>query len=168
MADLTVLGNIASSVTFGGKEFKVSKPSLKDIAEAQQFAKSQKQEHRKEYIKQYTELLAMLPTTMSMEEKKQTILSILPAELTPIDKIKLIADMPESWNEEQKNRQLNRIVLEREGVEWDESLYLVYKCLEKHQKVTFDEVKSLISVNDLETVVKIVSPSKEKGKEKNV
>lgn len=161
-ADLVGLSNSISTVTLGGREFKFSKPSLKDIADAQQFSKNQKQEHRKEYIKNFTELLTSLPATLTIEEKKQVIITLLPSELTPSDKIKLFSEMPDSWTEEQKYKLLNRLALEREGMEWDESLYLVFKCLEKHQKITFDEVKNIITVNDLDSIVKMVSASRTK------
>ena len=90
MTELSVFANVPNSITLNGKNYKTSSPTLQDLAEAENYGKELKQNKRKEYIKQYTELFSQLPKEMSLEEKKQVIISVLPSDLTPKDKIELL------------------------------------------------------------------------------
>ena len=169
MSDLSIMANISSSLILGDKTFRLSPPTLSDLAEAEVYGKELKQVKRKEYIKQYTELFSHLPKEMSLEEKKQVINSILPPELTPKDKLELLVSMPDSWDEERKNKHLMRLVLERDGVEWMETLFILWTCIKKnHSEVKLDDIKNCVTPNDLDAILKVISPKKAGGSEKNV
>lgn len=168
MSDLTTMANVSDSLTLNNKVFKVSPPTLQDLAEAEVYGKELKQVKRKEYIKQYTELFNSLPKEMGLEEKKQVINSILPPELTPKDKLELLVSMPDSWDEEKKNKHLIRLVLERDGVEWMETLFILWTCIRKnHAEVKLEDIKNCVTPNDLDAILKVISPKKAGGSEKN-
>lgn len=169
MTELSVFANVPNSITLNGKNYKTSSPTLQDLAEAENYGKELKQNKRKEYIKQYTELFSQLPKEMSLEEKKQVIISVLPSDLTPKDKIELLVSMPDSWDEEKKNKQLLRLVLERNGVEWMETLYILWLCIKKnHPEVKLDDIKNYATADDLDDILKAISPKKIGSSEKNV
>jgi hypothetical protein len=169
MSELTILANTSNTLNLNGKVYRVSPPTLQDLAEAESFGKELKQNKRKDYIKQYTELFSQLPKEMLMEEKKQIINSILPSNLTPKDKIDLLAAMPDSWDDEKKNKQLMRLVLERDGVEWMETLYILWLCIRKNQPdVTLEDIKNCVTADDLDNILKVISPKKTGSSEKNV
>ena len=169
MSELEIMANISSNLSLNNIVYKVSPPTLQDLAEAEAYGKELKQVKRKEYIKQYTELFSQLPKEMSLDEKKQVINSILPAELTPKDKLELLVSMPDSWDEEKKNKHLMRLVLERDGVEWMETLFILWTCIKKnHSEVKLDDIKNCVTPNDLDAILKVISPKKAGGSEKNV
>ena len=169
MTELSILSGTPSTIILNNKIYKVSPPTLQDLSEAEVYGKEIKQSKRKEYIKQYTELFSQLPKEMSMEEKKQIINSILPSDLTPKDKIDLLAAMPDSWGDEKKNKQLLRLVLERDGVEWMETLYILWLCIKKnHTEVKLEDIKNCVTADDLDNILKAISPKKAGSSEKNV
>lgn len=169
MSELQVMANVPKTIILNEREFKVSSPTLQDLAEAETFSKELKQNRRKEYIKQYLELFSQLPKEMSLDEKKQIVNNILPPELTPKDKIELLASMPDSWDDDKKNKQLMRFVMERDGIEWTETLYILWLCINKnHSDIKLDDIKKWTTSNDLENILKAISPNKVGGSEKNV
>ena len=105
---------------------------------------------------------------MTLDEKKQVINSILPPELTPKDKLELLVSMPDSWDEEKKNKHLLRLVLERDGVEWMETLFILWTCIKKnHSEIKLEDIKNCVTPNDLDAILKVISPKKVGGSEKN-
>lgn len=168
-SDLQILNNSPETIVLGGKKYKISTPTLKILAEVETYGKELKQNKRKDYIKQYIELLGTLPKDMSQEEKKEFLKTILPGELTPKDKLDLLAAMPDTWTDEKKNFQMNKFLLEREGIEWMETLYLLWLCIKvNHPEVQLEEIRSIVTTNDIDVIIKAVTPKKLGVSEKNV
>lgn len=161
---LKKLLNIPASVTIGGKEFKASSPTLKDLAEAQQHIKELKKAKRKEALKERLDLLLELPKDMPVSEKKELLDSFLPLEITPQEKLKLIDSLPTNLADEEKQTRLALVLMEKDGTEWSEALFLLFKCLQKnHKEITLQEVESLVTIKDLKTVLEIINPSNIEG-----
>jgi len=168
-SDLQILANTPNTLNLNGQIYRVNPPTLQDLSEAESYGKELKQKKRVEYIKQIYELFSQMPKEMSMEEKKQIINSVLPADLTPKDKIDLLAAMPDSWDDEKKNKQILRLVLERDGVEWMETLYILWLCVKKNQPdIKLEDIKNCVTADDLDNILKVISPKKAGGSEKNV
>ena len=58
----------------------------------------------------------------------------------------------------------NIVLMEKDGTEWSEALFLLFKCLQKnHKEITLQEVESLVTIKDLKNVLEIINPSNIEG-----
>lgn len=156
---LKKLLNVPVLITIAGKEFKASSPTLKDLAEAQQHVKDLKKAKRKEALKERLDLLAELPKDMPQAEKKELLDSFIPQELTPQEKLDLIESLPANLPEVEKQKRLAFAVIEKDGTEWAEALFILFKCLQKnHKEMTFQDVENLVTIKDLKNVLEVINP----------
>lgn len=166
MSNLETVVNIATTILLAGKEWKVSQPSLKDLAEAQRFAKDRKKQKRKEKLQEIVELLGTLPQGFPQADKKELIEGIIPKEITPLEKMEILEKMPSEWDEKTKDKNLAIVLAERDSTDWDETVYVLWRCLVKHNNtLTFEDVQDMVTLKDLKKIIELINPSG--GDEKN-
>lgn len=154
--------NTPVSITLGGKEFKASSPTLQDLSDAQQHVKQAKKVKRKEALQERIALMQELPKDLTASEKKELLDSFLPPEITPQEKLKLIDSLPLTLSDEEKQKRLALVLIEKDGTEWSEAVFLLYKCLQKnHPDLKLEDVEKLVTLKDLKNVLKVINPSDE-------
>lgn len=163
--ELQTMLNIPMSITLNGQEFKVSRPSLKDLGEAQQYVQAIKKENRKKFLREKIELISSLPKDMPEAEKKELVDSILVPELSPKEKAEIISSFPVGMAEEEKQKRLSMFVIEKDGTEWAEALYILYKCIKKnHPEVTREQIEDMVTISDLKAVLTAITPQENPSK----
>lgn len=160
--------NAEKEITLGGKKFIVKSPTISDIADTNEYISHKKKEKRKETFIERTQIMKELPPDMPYEEKIKFISEIYPLPMSAEQKMKILESFPKEMSEKEKQKQLLIILNERDGLEFEETLYLLWKILKKSQKeMTFQEVKEIVSLNDLTEVYRAISMEDEETAAKN-
>lgn len=156
---LCKLSNSPQTVTLGDKEFLVSAPSLRDLADAEAYGTGLKKARRIEQLKERLEFLQTLPKDLPAPDKKDLIEQFFPKEITALEKLNLMASLPDTLSEKQKFRRIALITMEKDVASYNETLFLLHRCVIKHQpSVTLDEIASIATLLDLTKVIEIISP----------
>lgn len=165
---LSKIVSIEKEITLSGRKFIVKPPTISDIAETNDFISKKKKEKRKEILLEKTQIMKDLPSDMPYEEKMKFLLEMFPQPTTLEQKMKIMESFPKDWDEKQKQKQLLIIMNERDGLEFEETLYLLWRLLnKKYKEITFEDVKEMVSLGDLEEVYKAISIDSEGSQVKN-
>ena len=164
--NLEKLVNAPKTIYLSGEEFKLRIPSIKDLAEAKQYAKDLKKKKRKEALQERLDLNSIIPINMDSHEKKELLDSYLPKETTPQERLNILNSLPATLSEEDKIKQLIIILAEKDDSDWSEVIYLLWLCIKKCQPdITLQKIEESVCVQDLEVVLEALKSSKESDKE---
>lgn len=166
MADnLSSIVGLEKTLVLSGRKFIVKSPTISDIAAANEYLFKKKKERKKGILIEKAEILKTLPQEMPYEEKMSFISELYPKPMTVEEKVKIMESFPKEMVEKEKIKRLIMLSGDRNDDNFDEyeqTLFLLWRIVSKKEKnISLEELKDLVSVEDLSEITKILNPDSE-------
>lgn len=166
MADnLANIVGLEKTIVLSGRKFTVKSPSISDIAAANEYLSKKRKERKKGVLLEKAEILRSLPQDMPYEEKMSFISELYPKPMTVEEKAKIMESFPKEMPEKEKIKRLIMLSGDRTDDSFDEyeqTLFLLWRIVSKKEKnISLEELKDLVSIDDLSEITKVLNPDSE-------